>query len=170
MEPIGRPSYVVSPPAVIPIDIGRQLFVDDFLIEKTSLKRSFHAAEPYPGNPVFEGFPYSDGIWYDLHDQLFKMWYMGDSLQREYATSLYTRYATSKDGIHWERPSLDFIPGTNIVFKVPEGDQVLRCENYQQAGRRIADAMAACAQQWRAENGAKSGGAENGLNVIPIVR
>ena len=51
MEPIGRPSYVVSPPAVIPIDIGRQLFVDDFLIEKTSLKRSFHVAEPYPGNP-----------------------------------------------------------------------------------------------------------------------
>lgn len=35
-EPI-TPVYLTSPPAVIPIDVGRQLFVDDFLIEKTTL-------------------------------------------------------------------------------------------------------------------------------------
>ena len=29
--------YLDQPPAVIPIDIGRQLFVDHFLIEKTEL-------------------------------------------------------------------------------------------------------------------------------------
>src|SRR5688572_14813302 len=34
--------YLVSPPRVIPIDVGRQLFVDDFLIEKTTAQRKFH--------------------------------------------------------------------------------------------------------------------------------
>jgi hypothetical protein len=42
----------VSPPDVIPIDVGRQLFVDDFLIEDTTLARRFHRAEYYSGNPV----------------------------------------------------------------------------------------------------------------------
>ncbi len=41
--------YLQSPPSVIPIDVGRQLFVDDFLIEKTDLERTFHAAEKYSG-------------------------------------------------------------------------------------------------------------------------
>src|SRR5207249_2773255 len=34
------PPYLKSPPKVIPIDVGRQLFVDDFLIEETTLKRT----------------------------------------------------------------------------------------------------------------------------------
>ena len=44
-----------SPPAVIPIDVGRQLFVDDFLIEQTTLTRTFHRAEAarrQPGPPA----------------------------------------------------------------------------------------------------------------------
>ena len=37
--------YLKDPPKVIPIDIGRQLFVDDFLIAKMAgLKRTFHLA------------------------------------------------------------------------------------------------------------------------------
>src|SRR5262249_17317703 len=36
------PAYLTSPPAVIPIDVGRQLLVDDFLIERTTLTRSHH--------------------------------------------------------------------------------------------------------------------------------
>ncbi len=114
MEPIGSPPYIVSPPEVIPIDVGRQLFVDDFIIEEASLKRSFHSAEYYSGNPVFDDIPYSDGIWYDPRDNLFKMWYSG-----RYAASGVVRYATSRDGIHWEKPSLDVVSGTNIVF-LPE--------------------------------------------------
>jgi hypothetical protein len=50
-EPMPVP-YLNNPPAVIPIDVGRQLFVDDFLIEKTTLKRSFHQPEYYSRNPV----------------------------------------------------------------------------------------------------------------------
>jgi hypothetical protein len=49
---------------------------------------------------------FSDGVWFDPSDHLFKMWYMGSDD---------TLYATSHDGIHWKKPSLDFKPGTNLV-------------------------------------------------------
>ena len=48
-----RVPYLQNPPAVIPINTGRQLFVDDFLIEQTNLKRVFHQAKKYDRNPVF---------------------------------------------------------------------------------------------------------------------
>jgi len=120
------PPYLQDPPDVIPIDLGRQLFVDDFLIEETTLRRSFYTLQTYPSNPILKpdrpweqkgkwreysgpyAIPFSDGVWYDPKDKLFKMWYMGGLL---YCTC----YATSKDGIHWEKPSLDVKPGTNIV-------------------------------------------------------
>ena len=34
--------YLQNIPSTLPIDVGRQLFVDDFLIESTSLERRFH--------------------------------------------------------------------------------------------------------------------------------
>jgi hypothetical protein len=45
------PPYLISPPDVIPIDVGRQLFVDDFLIAETTLKRTFHLAKYHPASP-----------------------------------------------------------------------------------------------------------------------
>lgn len=120
-DPLTTPPYLLSRPSVIPIDTGRQLFVDDFLIEQTTLQRTYHTAEYYPENPVLrpdkpwemEGsdptaMVFSDGVWYDPQDHLFKMWYMGGYVRS-------TCYATSKDGIHWDKPSLDVKPGTNIV-------------------------------------------------------
>jgi len=120
LEALPLPPYLVSPPAVIPIDVGRQLFVDDFLIERTTLKRTYHTTEYHPASPVLrpdkpweqEAGPtamvFSDGVWYDPQDSLFKMWYMGG-----YCVS--TCYATSRDGIHWDKPALDVRPGTNVV-------------------------------------------------------
>ncbi len=118
------PPYLTTPPAVIPIDVGRQLFVDDFLIERTTLKRTFHLADYYAGNPILKpdqpwessgrgpaAMTFSDGVWFDPKDQLFKMWYYGG-----YGAGL-TCYATSKDGLHWEKPKLDVIPDSNIVLK-----------------------------------------------------
>jgi len=116
------PPYLLSPPAVIPIDLGRQLFVDDFLIAETTLKRTYHRAEYYPDNPIMKpdkpweqgnGQPpcamvFSDGVWYDPRDHLFKIWYMGGYVRS-------TCYAMSKDGIHWEKPALDVKAGTNII-------------------------------------------------------
>jgi hypothetical protein len=42
--------YQKSPPALIPIDVERQLFVDDFLVESTTLERVFH--KPVLGRAV----------------------------------------------------------------------------------------------------------------------
>jgi len=114
--------YLKNPPDVIPIDVGRQLFVDDFLIERTSLKRSYHRPQYYAGNPILSpdkpweredtacaAAPFSDGVFYDPKDCLFKMWYIGG-----YIAS--TCLATSRDGIHWDKPSFDARPGTNEVL------------------------------------------------------
>jgi hypothetical protein len=115
------PPYLKSPPAVIPIDVGRQLLVDDFLVAETTLKRTFHRPKPHPDNPVLKpdrpwekkgrgpmAMPFSDGVWYDPADRLFKMWYMGG-----YGTG--TCYAFSEDGLRWTKPKLDVREGTNVV-------------------------------------------------------
>jgi len=115
--------YLENPPEVIPIDVGRQLFVDDFLIEETTLKRAYHSCQPYVGNPVLEPtepwekepadatIAFSDGIWWDPDDQFFKMWYWGGHGTR-------TCYAISKDGIQFIKPRLEVIEsGTNVVLE-----------------------------------------------------
>jgi hypothetical protein len=117
--------YLRHPPAVIPIDVGRQLFVDDFLVSRTTLTREFHLAKKYEGNPVLKpatkaeqrhekaaAAPLSGGVWYDPGDKLFKMWYTAS-----FDSGL--AYATSKDALHWQRPELDIIPGTNLVQPPP---------------------------------------------------
>src|SRR5205085_10358562 len=90
------PDYLKSPPAVIPIDVGRQLFVDDFLVAQTTLTRTHHRPTYYAKNPVLTGgMVFSDGVWYDPKDKLFKMWYMSRAG---------THYATSTDGLAWDKP------------------------------------------------------------------
>jgi len=129
-EPTPIP-YLENPPKVIQINTGRQLFVDDFLIEETTLKRTYHQPEYYQNNPVIKpdkpweiqgpapyAGPFSGGVWFDHDANLFKMWYTGGYLR-------YTCYATSKDGIHWEKPNLDVVPGTNIVIDHMKGFRAL---------------------------------------------
>jgi len=121
-EPMAVP-YLENPPKEIALRGGRQLFIDDFLIDKTTLKRTYHQATLHAVNPVIKpdkpwenddpkrrptAMVFSDGVWYDPADGLFKMWYMGG-----YTKSVC--YATSKDGIQWEKPVLDVVDGTNIV-------------------------------------------------------
>ena len=122
--------YLKQKPEVLPINRGRQLFVDSFLISNTNLTSVYHKANYYDLNPVLkvdrkweltpEGYeyaaPFSDGIWYDDKDGKFKMWYLAgagyvDTLKH----SLYTCYAESLDGKTWAKPSLDIVPGTNVV-------------------------------------------------------
>ncbi len=122
--------YLEHKPEVIPINVGRQLFVDDFLIQSSDLQKVFHTPEFYSYNPVLkvdrewentvEGYPYaapfSDGIWFDPKDNKFKMWYLaGAGTINTVKHSLCTCYAESEDGIHWVKPELDVVPGTNIV-------------------------------------------------------
>jgi hypothetical protein len=125
------PPYLEQPPAVIPIDVGRQLFVDDFLIEESELDRAYHAATYIASNPILQpatpwdrrdaaadlshrpsrptAMPFSDGVWYDPADRRFKLWYTA-------GYGRVTCYAESNDGIEWMRPPLDVVPGTNIVL------------------------------------------------------
>ena len=109
------PSYLTNPPAVIPIQVGRQLFVDDFLIEQTTLTRVAHRPVMYAGNPVLTpaaqdqnnlAMPYSDGVWFDPSDNLFKMWYDGGPGNA-------VCYAQSSDGKTWIRPQLSIGPANN---------------------------------------------------------
>ncbi len=115
--------YLDARPPVVPIDIGRQLFVDDFLIESTNLTRTFHLPEKYSGNPVLRpetelernpdgnaaAVPKSGGVWWDPAEQVFKMWYEAGWIHT-------VCYATSPDGLTWQRPNLDVNPGTNQVL------------------------------------------------------
>ena len=123
--------YLEHKPAVIPVNTGRQLFVDDFLIAETDLERVCHTPNFYAGNPVLEpdkewektiegapyASPFSDGIWYDDKDGKYKMWYLAGAgtIHKQDKQTFYTCYAESTDGKHWVKPSLDIVPGTNIV-------------------------------------------------------
>lgn len=112
--------YLETPPDVIDVTVGRQLFVDDFLIEKTDLAVTYHKARKYEGNPILYpekpweieqspvACPKSGGVWYDEEEKIFKMWYEGGWLHN-------LCYATSTDGIHWDRPALDE-DGTNKIL------------------------------------------------------
>ncbi len=126
------PSYLTHPPAVIPIDVGRQLFVDDFLVDRTNLRRTFHQPKYDAGNPVLKpdcaweqrdesartsglspnpaAMVFSDGVFFDPAARVFKMWYMGGYLES-------TCLATSTDGLHWTKPTFPVVPGTNIVHQ-----------------------------------------------------
>ncbi|MDH4411429.1 MAG: exo-alpha-sialidase [Verrucomicrobiales bacterium] len=121
-EPMPVP-YLDYPPKVIPIDVGRQLFVDDFLIESTDLKRVFHQAEKYEGNPVFKPETETEkklnevvylgqgGVFYDPAESLFKMFYTAG-----WRGPL--AMATSPDLKTWTRPELG-LHGENVLL--PEG-------------------------------------------------
>lgn len=125
--------YIENPPEIIPIDVGRQLFVDDFLIGSTTLKRTFHQAEYHPANPIIEpekpwetagkstmAYAYSGGAWYDPNDELFKLWYSAGLCVPEmsgYGT-YYLCLATSQDGVHWDRPTFDHVKSdSNVVLQ-----------------------------------------------------
>lgn len=122
--------YLDKKPKVIPVNTGRQLFVDNFLIQETNLKPMYHKPKFYADNPVLcadkdweltpEGYayagPFSDGIWYDEKDKKFKMWYLaGAGKVNKEKHSLYTCYAESEDGKHWVKKDLGIVPGTNVV-------------------------------------------------------
>jgi len=146
-EPMPVP-YLEKRPDVVPIDVGRQLFVDDFLVEKTDLTRTYHSATWHPACPVLKpdkpwesdgmkGKPrkatamvFGGGVWYDPAEKLFKMWYMGSNLKR-------TCYATSRDGVRWEKPLLDVVPGTNILLdQERDSDTVWLDLNEKDASKR----------------------------------
>lgn len=103
--------YLENKPDYMDISIGRQLFVDDFLISETSLTREFQSPRTSQA-PVFwpetdmelnDGYctcasPFNGGVFYDTHDRVFKMWYQAGWFDG-------SAYAESEDGLHWTRLS-----------------------------------------------------------------
>ena len=121
LEPMAVP-YLKNGPRLVPIDLGRQLFIDDFLIESTDLKRRFHQPKYHEKSPVLKpemaweknktavfAAPFSDGVWFDSKQKMFMMWYRS-------ATGR-TCLALSEDGVEWKRPELDLEPASNVVLK-----------------------------------------------------
>jgi hypothetical protein len=112
----------------INIDGGRQLFFDDYLVAESTLERTWHTPVIHEASPVLKpetplemnngerpvACPFSDGVWYDPRERLFKIWYHAGWFDG-------IAYATSEDGIRWTRPKLDVEPGTNRVLARRDG-------------------------------------------------
>jgi hypothetical protein len=89
----------------------RYLFFDDAEIESRSgLTRTVHAAVKHPGNPILTPEPAWEGpmvpstMLYDEAERIYKMWYLTHTRIPGVESTYVTGYATSSDGLHWERP------------------------------------------------------------------
>ena len=94
-----------------------QLFVDDYLVaRKTNVVRTYHRFKKHPGNPVLSpNKPWEGGRSYLYGTVLpneegrgYRMWYQGYNEKGNFGgrRGYVNAYATSKDGIHWEKPNL----------------------------------------------------------------
>ena len=110
----------------------RQLLVDDFAIEETfAIERTMVSPTKYAGNPIMSserpwegGFINPVKVLYDTERREFRMWYRAwASIKPPVARHLC--YATSRDGINWERPNLGLVKfrgskENNIVQTPPD--------------------------------------------------
>lgn len=98
-----------------------QLFVDDHIIASSNLKRVIHQPTKYAGNPILLPVKPWEGqytllygtVIKDEEEGIFKMWYSTMNhfryIQKIFPESTYLCYATSRDGIHWNKPDLGVI-------------------------------------------------------------
>lgn len=96
----------------------RQLFVDDFLIEKfDGVTRIYPSARKHPDNPLVTATLESEGwevyvcgtCMRDPNSGMFRLWYIGwvGDLRKHGAGDVYNlNYAISEDGIGWTKPKL----------------------------------------------------------------
>ena len=115
---------------VLDIDLGRQLFVDDWLVEstdglvrtynhptkqfdapvlwpQTDLEREVDSQRPFRFAPMAGAT--SGGLWWDPTRRVFRLWYEAGWMK-------HLCYAESKDGVAWTRPDCGVVPGTNRVL------------------------------------------------------
>ena len=99
---------------------NKVLFIDDaFLLEVHNLERRVNQAVKHP-EPVIklddpwhdkmEMFNYSN-VLHDEHEGLFRMWYVvcGQRPDEYWERGRKTAYATSRDGVHWEKPIMNMV-------------------------------------------------------------
>ncbi len=102
------------------------LFFDNWTYESLSgFTRKTHKPVKFKNNPVFVAnnnqYEYNScsysTVSYDYDEKIFKMWYGTSNLYKTDEEAIkYLCYATSSDGIKWDRPNLDVIDGTNVVM------------------------------------------------------
>ena len=130
-------SWAASCPerAVEPVDVdcGRQLFVDDCLIESTNgVVRHWNRPTKLESpiiRPTADGgtriggctVATDGGLWWDPTVGKFRLWYE-DNWKGD------MRYAESSDGLVWEYPDLGHVKGTNRVFA--DGDRNARLDTW----------------------------------------
>jgi hypothetical protein len=96
-----------------PVDVGdqAQLFIDQTIVSSSAgVSFTVHPGTKHPANPLrkadkpWEGWRISiyGSVIYDRDEKLFKMWYLGDTSPAY--PNFCTYYATSVDGVHWEKP------------------------------------------------------------------
>ena len=118
-------------PSAIELEAGTHLFADDYLVEDLeqvwrSLNRpSKHAENPLvkPDSP-WEGYlALQPGtVIFDEEERVFKMWYNALGHERRPEVQDFLCYATSQDGIHWQKPNLGLVEfqgskKNNIILK-----------------------------------------------------
>jgi hypothetical protein len=117
-------SAQVSP---FPVGCDSQLFVDKVLVREASgVAFTLHPARKHPANPVvkadrpWEGWRLEiyGNVLFDEEEGIYKMWYLGE--ERDAFPHYALHYATSKDGVVWEKP----LVGTVVSEKYPEHNVV----------------------------------------------
>ncbi len=134
---------IPEPSLPIVVDNRKQLFADDWVIDKSDgLTRTLHPVKKHPDNPVLRAkMPWEEpcvllygSVMYDPKREAdrFRMWYLcfTPKYNEDYTERLQKSgriaYAISRDGLHWERPSLGLhehegSTDNNIVIPGPWG-------------------------------------------------
>ncbi|PYY04992.1 MAG: hypothetical protein DMG69_28225 [Acidobacteria bacterium] len=132
----------------VPIGKGKQLFVDDFIIDsQENLSRILHHPQRYSGNPVLTGTEAWERwllevngrpVLYDEETRQFRMYY-GANLDDPTApsgTRYKVCYAVSKDGVHWTR-----VPLGQVEWQGSRANNILKWgENWMRRPNVIMDA------------------------------
>ncbi|NOX53137.1 MAG: hypothetical protein GXP27_01590 [Planctomycetes bacterium] len=126
------PAAASEKPTAIDIGTRRELFVDQFLVERLSGDAKLKLQRPTPHEVVLETDRPWEGntcAYYTIFrdGDLFRMYYRGshfDEKNRRSAHPEVTCYAESRDGIHWTRPELGLFEfngskRNNIVWSGP---------------------------------------------------
>ena len=112
---------------VSPFDVGNraQLFVDRVLVRDTErVWFTQHQGQKHPENPLIKADQPWEGwrvqifgsVLYDEQEKLFKMWYLADAAGCKdgyFDDPTFTCYATSVDGIHWQKPLVGTLTAKN---------------------------------------------------------
>jgi hypothetical protein len=113
-SPADRDSTEVptGPASPFNVDNKTQLFVDQVLVRETrGVSFSLHPAAKHAANPLIKADRPWEGwrielygsVLFDKDENLFKMWYQACE-SPDFTNGFAACYATSTDGIHWEKP------------------------------------------------------------------